>query len=154
MEFTSGQQEAIRKMKEWWKSQGKQTFEISGWAGTGKSTIVDYLIKEIGLERSEVVFLTYTGKAALVLTRKGVPAQTIHSLIYEVREEMVKKKDKYGNDILNAKGEPVMEIKRFFRKVYWDTFRLYSGVLHWRVVARLDTNSISEKQQLTRSGVL
>jgi exodeoxyribonuclease-5 len=30
-----------------------------------------------------VAFVTFTGKAALVLNTKGIPAQTIHSLIYE-----------------------------------------------------------------------
>lgn len=33
-----------------------------------------------------VVTATFTGKAALVLTRKGTPARTIHSLIYTVIE--------------------------------------------------------------------
>ena len=31
-----------------------------------------------------VVTATFTGKAALVLRRKGTPARTIHSLIYSV----------------------------------------------------------------------
>jgi exodeoxyribonuclease-5 len=33
-----------------------------------------------------VVTATFTGKAALVLRRKGTPARTIHSLIYSVIE--------------------------------------------------------------------
>ncbi len=33
-----------------------------------------------------VLFAAFTGKAALVMTRKGTPAQTIHSLIYRVSE--------------------------------------------------------------------
>ena len=34
----------------------------------------------------EVLFAAFTGKAALVMTRKGTPASTIHSLIYRVSE--------------------------------------------------------------------
>ena len=34
----------------------------------------------------DVVTATFTGKAALVLRRKGTPARTIHSLIYSVIE--------------------------------------------------------------------
>jgi exodeoxyribonuclease-5 len=33
-----------------------------------------------------VLFAAFTGKAALVMTRKGTPASTIHSLIYRVSE--------------------------------------------------------------------
>lgn len=35
-----------------------------------------------------VVTATFTGKAALVLTRKGTPARVIHSLIYSANEAM------------------------------------------------------------------
>ena len=33
-----------------------------------------------------MLFAAFTGKAALVMTRKGTPASTIHSLIYRVSE--------------------------------------------------------------------
>jgi hypothetical protein len=33
-----------------------------------------------------VLYAAFTGKAALVMTRKGTPASTIHSLIYRVSD--------------------------------------------------------------------
>ena len=33
-----------------------------------------------------MLYAAFTGKAALVMTRKGTPASTIHSLIYRVSE--------------------------------------------------------------------
>lgn len=36
--------------------------------------------------RGEVLFATFTGKAALVLRKKGSPCRTIHNLIYRVSE--------------------------------------------------------------------
>lgn len=54
---------------------------VSGYAGTGKSTIIKYFIEGMNLD-NKVVYVTYTGKAALVLRKKGLPALTIHRLIY------------------------------------------------------------------------
>ena len=44
-----------------------------------------------GIVPGGVLFAAYTGKAALVMTRKGTPASTIHSLIYRVSEAHPKK---------------------------------------------------------------
>ncbi|WP_433994115.1 AAA family ATPase [Afipia felis] len=91
------QARAIAAIKDWFKneSSGKQIFRLFGYAGTGKSTVLKFALAELGLEphKSEreggncvpgVVTATFTGKAALVLRRKGTPARTIHSLIYSV----------------------------------------------------------------------
>ena len=70
-------------------SDGKhqQVMRIFGFAGTGKSTLVDHALKELDLRWPDVLTATFTGKAAYVLRRKGIPeAQTIHSLIYSVSE--------------------------------------------------------------------
>jgi len=55
---------------------------ISGYAGTGKSSIINYFIEGSDLMDS-TRFVTYTGKASLVLQNKGLPATTIHKLIYD-----------------------------------------------------------------------
>jgi exodeoxyribonuclease V len=97
--LTNGQQNAIKRLKMWWKlSSGQQVFEIAGYAGTGKSTIVYTAMEEIKLSiTDDVVFVAYTGKAALVLAQKGVPAITIHKLIYDVVEvEVPDGKDENG----------------------------------------------------------
>lgn len=71
----------------------KQTFTLSGRAGTGKSTIVTYVINRLGLASSDVAFTAPTGKAAMVMKEKGMnTACTIHSLIYIPKEEAIKKK--------------------------------------------------------------
>lgn len=54
---------------------------------TGKTTVIKHLLTQHRHEVEGVVgsyaTAAFTGKAANVLRRKGVPAQTIHSLIYE-----------------------------------------------------------------------
>ena len=89
IELTKGQKEAMDLLKKWWKNKDKQIFEIAGYAGTGKSSLIYSLMDEIGLTRENVKFATYTGKASLVLNRKGVPATTVHRLIY-TPEEVIK----------------------------------------------------------------
>lgn len=85
-ELTNQQKEALVKTKNWWRNKDKQVWEISGAAGTGKTTIVYFLIDEIGLNKDDVLFMAYIGKATLALARKGNYAQTIHSTIYNVVE--------------------------------------------------------------------
>ena len=63
----------------WFKKGNKQRLELSGGAGTGKSTTISAAIDAIGLKPDEVLFTAPTGKAAQVLTRKGCFTKTIHS---------------------------------------------------------------------------
>lgn len=59
--------------------KGPQIFRLFGWAGTGKTTLARHLAASV---RGQVLFGAFTGKAAMVLTKKGCPASTLHSLIY------------------------------------------------------------------------
>ena len=92
---SSQQAAAIRAIVSWYRRPDRaQVFRLFGFAGSGKTTITRYVIEELGLlamSRSTisaggVLFSAFTGKAALVMTRKGTPASTIHSLIYRVSE--------------------------------------------------------------------
>lgn len=85
-ELNEQQKEALDKSLYWWNKKYKQVFEISGPAGSGKTTIVDFLIKNIGLQQDEVLFMAYVGKATMALTLRGNNAKTIHSTIYNLVE--------------------------------------------------------------------
>lgn len=57
---------------------------IGGYAGTGKSTLVQHIIHALGLDPEQVCYVAYTGKAAQVLRSKGCPnATTAHRLLYK-----------------------------------------------------------------------
>lgn len=83
MQWSPKQSQALDAVAKWYKEgdfRGKPYIYIAGFAGTGKSTLAEHFAS--GLSR--VSYATFTGKAALVLQRKGaVGAQTIHSLIYK-----------------------------------------------------------------------
>lgn len=81
---------AIRAIVDWYRDpDGKQVFYLAGYAGTGKSTVYEFVRRELWKYGcKEVVTCAYTGKAANVLRRKGTPdARTIHSAIYIVEED-------------------------------------------------------------------
>ena len=88
------QEECVKKAVEWYhKISSKQTFEISGPAGSGKTTIVRTIIQELGIRIEDVLFVAYVGKAALQLTRSGVNGRTIHSTFYDIDFVPVKGED-------------------------------------------------------------
>jgi len=75
------------------RSARQQVFRLFGYAGSGKTTTTRSAIDSLGLEEqpsqglcSAVLYAAFTGKAALVMTRKGTPASTIRSLIYRVSD--------------------------------------------------------------------
>ena len=88
-EFTPHQDAALKAVAGWLKDgpgeRGTpQLFRLFGYAGTGKTTLARHLAAHID---GEVKYAAFTGKAALVMRRKGCGgASTIHSLIYRARE--------------------------------------------------------------------
>lgn len=98
IELTKGQYKAIKKGKTWYNNRTKQCFEISGKAGTGKTTVVFTLMQELGISIENVLFVTYIGKATLPLRMNGLHAKTIHSACYDVQRRK----------LLDADGMPII----------------------------------------------
>ena len=78
---SDSQARAIAAIKDWFANGTavQQVFRVFGYAGTGKTTITRHAIAELGLETGAsdgVLYAAFTGKAALVMTRKGTPAST------------------------------------------------------------------------------
>lgn len=63
---------------------GEKYTVIAGYAGTGKSTLVRYIIDALDVEENRVCYCAFTGKAAEVLKKKGNKnVATLHRLLYE-----------------------------------------------------------------------
>lgn len=86
--LTKKQQEGIEIAKKRYHMGEKYTC-IAGYAGVGKSTLVSQLIQELEIDKKYIAYACFTGKAALVLQQKGLPAKTLHKLLYK----SFKKKD-------------------------------------------------------------
>ncbi len=112
------QAKAIEDIKEWFanRTDEQQVFRVFGYAGAGKTTIVRHAIAELGLDTmvrdadgsvsatGGVLYAAFTGKAALVMTRKGTPACTIHSLIYRVSEATPAEIERIKDDIAEIRA--------------------------------------------------
>ena len=92
--LTQTQGDAVKRTQAWYlqckkeiadkKPLSQQIWRVFGLAGTGKSTITKFALAQLG--NLTVLAGCFTGKAALVLTRKGTPTTTIHSMCYKVQE--------------------------------------------------------------------
>ena len=84
--LTRKQEEAVRIAVERFKHKEPYTC-ISGFAGTGKSTAVQFIIDALDIDEDCIAYCAYTGKASLVLQQKGCPgATTAHRLLYNTKE--------------------------------------------------------------------
>ncbi len=82
--LTTDQEIARDRIAEWFFNTDDQVFVLSGYAGTGKTFLIDYIVRQtlhlkVG---TEAVFVSPTGKAAANLVKNGTVAGTVHSLIY------------------------------------------------------------------------
>ena len=83
MELTNAQQKGLEIAVNRYRNNEKYVV-ISGYAGTGKSTLVKFIIEALNVEPSKVAYAAFTGKAAEVLRKKGNPnALTLHKLLYD-----------------------------------------------------------------------
>jgi exodeoxyribonuclease-5 len=103
MMLTNQQEEVRIKIIEWYGSveqTGKQFFLLSGYAGTGKTFLINTIIDDLGLQPHQVAYGTFTGKAASILIQKGRDAATIHRLIYTPVEEEYE--TKIGSEMIKS----------------------------------------------------
>ena len=85
MELTIKQQEGLDIAVQRYRDKEKYVV-ISGYAGTGKSTLVKFIIEALDVDEDKVAYATFTGKAAEVLRKKGNKnAMTLHRLLYDSR---------------------------------------------------------------------
>lgn len=109
-ELSPQQQNAADLTKQWFKDKDKHfenpIFRLFGYAGTGKTTITNNIIEQLGISLGEEAkFAAYTGKAAMVMRKNHLPASTIHSTIYHVVEadekEVEKLREQLNEPFLN-----------------------------------------------------
>jgi Cdc6-like AAA superfamily ATPase len=86
--LTEEQQKALKIALDRYHS-GEQYTVISGWAGTGKTYLVKFIIAALqeqdGINpETDVCYCAYTGKACTVLQQRGNKnVKTLHKLLYK-----------------------------------------------------------------------
>lgn len=131
------QGDAVRKIGNWFKGDtaNKPVFELGGFAGTGKSTILPDILDATGLSPGQIAFAAPTGKAAKVMGEKlraqgiNVYPSTIHSLIYtpkpqkaEVLERELEETTRFlaalkSGDIAPPTGDAAADIAEATKKI-------------------------------------
>ena len=83
LSLTEGQKAALQQIQLFLNSRGSGVFLLKGYAGTGKTTLLQYLAASLKKEKKKFTLLAPTGRAATVLRAKtGFEASTIHSELY------------------------------------------------------------------------
>lgn len=82
MQLTIEQESALKILKHKVLDKEKTSI-LQGYAGTGKSTTLRFLLESLGYHESRIHFCAYTGTAAKILMDAGLNASTIHALIYK-----------------------------------------------------------------------
>ncbi len=88
MSWSPQQEAAIQAVRAWLADKrAPQVFRLFGFAGSGKTTLAKSMAQDV---RGPVLYGAFTGKASLVLRKKGCDgATTIHSMIYKPVEDPV-----------------------------------------------------------------
>lgn len=96
MKLHEEQEEAVLYAMDWYENGrvSHPVFRLFGYAGTGKTTVLNQLTKRLGLRSDEIIYMAYSGKAASVMTSKGCKATTIHRALYRF--------DRDNTDQMNA----------------------------------------------------
>lgn len=83
MILTAKQEQGLKIAIQRYKNNEPYTC-IAGYAGTGKSTLVKFIVAALDIDENYVAYVAYTGKAAKVLREKGCrDAMTAHRLLYQ-----------------------------------------------------------------------
>ena len=103
MKLTAHQQIVYQQLQDFVQSKDQEVFIFRGYAGTGKTTLIGFLLKWIEtIDDIEPVLLASTGRAARILKQKTtVDAKTVHSEIYSfdvIEEREDKKKDAWESN--------------------------------------------------------
>ena len=100
LKLTNEQQSIVDEAYNWYYNSSEQIFQLSGAAGTGKTTILHAIINRLGIPMSSILPMAYVGCAALNMRLRGLyNARTIHSALYELVDVIAT--DGLGNVILD-----------------------------------------------------
>lgn len=101
-EMNHEQKYIVEEGVKWYYNKDPEPFQYTGPPGSGKSYVLNQIIKRLGLDPlTEVAAMSFIGSAALVMRMKGLlNAKTIHSWIYHIQPTNLLDKD--GNVIMDT----------------------------------------------------
>lgn len=110
--LTKDQKNLLEIFDDWYtKKKYKKipVLRLGGTAGTGKSTMIQYICMKYEFSLENALFVGYTGQSVNVLRQLGIPASTIHSTF--MHPEKLPVYDKNGKEMKNKDGIPITKVK-------------------------------------------
>lgn len=109
IQLNANQELVVNEAIDWYINKSSDLFEISGYAGTGKSVVLREIVKRLPLNDNEILPMAYTGQATMVMRQKGFPnAQTAHSSLYKFA--LIPKRNKAGKIMIDKRlNIPIMK---------------------------------------------
>ncbi len=105
--LTTSQENILKQILSFIESPTERVFILKGYAGTGKTTLMRFLIQELEDRKKNYRLLASTGRAAKILSnlsnRQGA-ASTIHSLIYSF-QGLNKEYDEKEEPVVDKEGQ-------------------------------------------------
>ena len=124
--LSKDQLSALSVIQDWTAdSSAKQVLKVYGYAGTGKTTLIQHLLDN----GPQIPVMAFTGKAASVLNDKGVLATTIHSAIYKPLPENADKVARLNEKIEEAERKLKAETRLQERQLLVRVIRSYHDAL-------------------------
>lgn len=111
IQLTDEQQTIINEAVKFYKHSSEQVFQFAGYAGTGKSVVLNAILERLDIPLHRVAPMSYIGQASVVMRLKGLTnAKTIHSWLFKPVEAY--KLDKEGNIVKDEYfNRPKFELK-------------------------------------------
>ncbi|MGL5751124.1 MAG: ATP-dependent DNA helicase [Paraclostridium sp.] len=109
--LNNNQQRVVDEAVNWYFNSPEQVFQYVGLAGTGKSVVLNEIIRRLGIPLERIAPMAYIGQAAIVMRLKGLyNAKTIHSQLFNPVEGY--KLDEFGNIMMDKYlNKPMVELK-------------------------------------------
>lgn len=109
IQLNSDQEFVVQHAVDWYFNSPEQIFQYDGPPGSGKSVVLNEIVRRIGLDvASEVAPMSFIGAASLIMRKNGLfTARTAHSWIYELVE--VPRRDIHGNVMYRDNGTIIMD---------------------------------------------
>lgn len=116
--YTPEQEYIINQELDWFLNSNEQIFQYDGKAGTGKSFVMNEMVKRMGLNPlNEIAAMSFIGSASILMRMRGLlNAKTIHSWLYDIQE--VPLRDKYGKIIMDNLLNVPVKVPKFIPRDY------------------------------------
>lgn len=112
MILTMQQESALSQIQSWLKVKKSPVFVLSGYAGTGKTTLIQKIVEGLN---DKTFFCAFTGKAALAMRDRGIPdAKTIHQTIYKQlsRKKLLEEFEEVNAEFKISEGEEKKRLQK------------------------------------------